>query len=88
MLMNWRRMVYAGLVNTVLGIGLGVILYGLAGTPYTSRSYQNLRRLYVVVGGAGGFVVGWSWEGLRQLKVKRDREEAALAQSQHLKEEE
>ena len=79
--MNWRRMVYGGLVNTVLGIGLGVILYGLAGTPYTSRHYENLRRVYVVVGGAGGFVVGWSWEGLRQLKVKRDREEAELEQS-------
>ncbi len=79
--MNWRRMVYGGLVNTVLGIGLGFILYGLAGTPYTSRHYENLRRVYVVVGGAGGFVVGWSWEGLRQLKVKRDREEAELEQS-------
>ncbi|MEM6716506.1 MAG: hypothetical protein AAGD09_27140 [Cyanobacteria bacterium P01_F01_bin.56] len=79
--MNWRRMFYAGLVNTILGVGLGVVLYGLAATPYTSRHYQNLRRVYVVVGGAGGFVMGWSWEGLRQLKEKRDREEAELTQS-------
>ena len=84
--MNWRRMFYGGLVNTVLGVGLGVVLYGLAATPYTSRPYQNLRRVYVVVGGVGGFVVGWSWEGLRQLKVKRDREEAALAQTKQSEE--
>jgi hypothetical protein len=84
--MNWRRMVYTGLINTVIGVGIGFILFGLAAPPYTSRPYQNLRRVYMAVGGMGGFVVGWSWEGLRQLKDRRDREEAELAESSHLEE--
>lgn len=73
--MNWRRMFYTGLLNTAIGIGIGIVLFKLATPPYTSRPYQNLGRYYVAVGGVGGFLVGWSWEGLRQLKEKRDREE-------------
>jgi hypothetical protein len=82
--MNWRRMLYTGLMNTALGIGLGVVMFNLAAPPYTSEPYQNLGRYYVVGGGMLGFITGWSWEGLRQLKVKRDREEALLAESRHL----
>ena len=73
--MNWRRMIYTGLVNTAIGVGIGFVLVNLAAPPYTSRPYQNLERVYMIVGGVGGFFVGWSWEGLRQLKEKRDREE-------------
>lgn len=79
--MNWRRMIYTGLMNTAVGIGIGVILYKLAAPPYTSDPYENLGRYYVLTGGLLGFITGWSWEGLRQLKVKRDREEAELSQS-------
>ncbi len=82
--MNWRRMLYTGLMNTALGIGLGVVMFNLAAPPYTSEPYQNLGRYYVLGGGMLGFITGWSWEGLRQLKVKRDREEALLAESRHL----
>lgn len=84
--MNWRRMIYTGLMNTAVGIGIGVILYKLAAPPYTSDLYENLGRYYVLVGGILGFITGWSWEGLRQLKVKRDREEAQLSDSFHSKE--
>jgi hypothetical protein len=76
-------MFYTGLVNTAIGIGIGFVLFGLAAPPYTSRPYQNLRRVYMAVGGVGGFVVGWSWEGLRQLKDRRDREEAQLSENMH-----
>jgi len=74
--MNWRRMIYTGLVNTAIGIGLGLVLAKIVETPYTSPVYRHLDRVYMVVGGAGGFIVGCSWEGLRQLKVKRDWEES------------
>jgi hypothetical protein len=84
--MNWRRMIYTGLMNTAVGIGIGVILFKLAAPPFTSEPYQNLGRYYVLVGGVLGFITGWSWEGLRQLKVKRDREEAQLSKSFHSKE--
>jgi hypothetical protein len=74
--MNWRRMVYTGLVNTAVGLGLGLVLGKMAQSPYTSTAYQRLGQVYLVVGGVGGFIVGWSWEGLRQLKEKRDWEES------------
>lgn len=74
--MNWRRMVYTGLVNTVVGIGLGLVLGRLVASPYTSPAYRNLDRIYIAMGGVGGFALGWSWEGLRQLKEKRDWEES------------
>ena len=79
--MNWRRMFYTGLMNTIIGIVLGLVMANIAASPYTSRSYQNLDRLYMIIGGGGGFALGWSWEGLRQLKEKRDREERELSQS-------
>ncbi len=79
--MNWRRMVYTGLVNTVVGLGLGLVLGKMVQSPYTSPAYQRLGRVYLVVGGVGGFMVGWSWEGLRQLKEKRDREESQRSPS-------
>ncbi len=79
--MNWRRMFYTGLVNTVVGIGLGLVLGKLVESPYTSPAYRNLDRIYMTVGGVGGFAIGWSWEGLRQLKEKRDWEESQRSQS-------
>ncbi len=78
--MNWRRMLYTGLVNILIGVGIGYVLANIAKSPYTSRAYQNLDRIYMTVGGVGGFLVGGSWEGLRQLKEKRDREERQLSQ--------
>lgn len=84
--MNWRRMFYTGLMNSALGIGIGVILFKLAAPPFTSELYQTLGRYYVLGGGLLGFMTGWSWEGLRQLKVKRDREEAQLSESFHSEE--
>ena len=79
--MNWRRMLFGGLVVTVAGLGLGLVLGKLVKSPYTSSTYQHVERIYLVVGGAGGFVVGWSWEGLRQLKDRRDGEENLRSRS-------
>jgi hypothetical protein len=78
-------MFYTGLVNTIVGVGISIILFKLAAPPYTSQPYRTLGRYYVAVGAVGGFLTGWSWEGLRQLKEKLDREEAQLSQSPHKK---
>ena len=48
-------MIYTGLVNTAIGIGLGLVLAKIVETPYTSPVYRHLDRVYMVVGGAGGF---------------------------------
>jgi hypothetical protein len=79
--MNWRRMLFGGLTMTVVGLGLGLILGKIVKSPYTSSAYQNLERIYIGVGGAGGFIFGWSGEGLRQLKARRDREESQRSRS-------
>ncbi|TVQ12923.1 MAG: hypothetical protein EA368_03105 [Leptolyngbya sp. DLM2.Bin27] len=74
--MNWRRMLFGGLTMTVVGLGLGLVLGKIVKSPYTSSVYQHVERIYIGVGGAGGFIFGWSGEGLRQLKARRDREES------------
>jgi hypothetical protein len=74
--MNWRRMLFGGLMMTMVGLGLGLVLGKIVKSPYTSATYRHVERIYLGVGGVGGFIFGWSGEGLRQLKAKRDGEES------------
>ncbi len=79
--MNWRRMFYTGLVNSVIGVGLGLVLANIVKSPYKSGVYRHLTVIYIVIGGSGGFIVGGSWEGMRQLAEKCDLEEQQQQQS-------
>lgn len=73
--MNRRKIWFAGLVTTVVGVGVGIILAKIVDSPYTSQAYQDQRieRIYIVIGGVGGFIVGTTQEALRQLQEERDR---------------
>ena len=84
--MNRRRMLYAGRVKILSGVGVGLVLANIVKSPFTSRPYRHLERTYMVIGGAGGFIIGASLEGLRQLKDKRDREEHRQPPASHAKE--
>ena len=70
----------------VIGVGLGLVLATLFDPPYESRHYRHIRRIYLIVGGAGGFIYGASIstvEQLKELQEKRDQEIIASRQSEH-----
>lgn len=73
--MNQRKIWFAGIVTSVLGVFIGLVLSRIVETPYTSENYQRLGRIYMLVCGTGGLVVGTTQEALRQLKEEQDREE-------------
>ncbi len=75
--MNQRKIWFAGLVTAVIGVGIGVVLAKIVDSPYTSQAYQDRRieRIYMVIGGVGGLIVGTTQEALRQLQEQRDRDE-------------
>ncbi|MGK7926927.1 MAG: hypothetical protein AB4290_17080 [Spirulina sp.] len=78
--MNQRKIWLSGIITAAVGVGIGLILAKLIASPFTSPHYRKLRRVYMIVCGTGGLVVGASQEALRQLQVQRDREEEALRQ--------
>ncbi len=71
--MKKRKILVSGLVMAVVGSGLGFVLAALFDPPYTSRHYRNIRRVYVIVGGAGGFLYGASISTVKQLKDQQDQ---------------
>lgn len=73
--MNKRRIFWTGIIVSGIGAGLGLVLATLFSTPYTSKPYRNLERIYIIVGAAGGLILGSSQEAVRQLKEERDAEE-------------
>lgn len=75
--MNRRKIWFAGIVTAVIGVGIGLVLAKIVESPFTSQVYQRqrLERIYMLVCGVGGLVVGTTQEALRQLQEKRDREE-------------
>lgn len=73
--MNQRKIWFAGIVTSAIGVVIGLVLARIVETPYTSSNYQRLGRIYMLVCGTGGFVVGTTQEALRQLQVTRDLEE-------------
>lgn len=73
--MNQRKIWFAGLVTAAIGVGIGLVLAKIVESPFTSRHYQQLERIYMLVCGTGGLLVGTTQEALRQLQEKRDLEE-------------
>ncbi|EDX83780.1 hypothetical protein S7335_1477 [Synechococcus sp. PCC 7335] len=73
--MNQRKIWFAGIVTSAIGVFIGLVLSRIVETPYTSANYQRLGRIYMLVCGTGGFVVGTTQEALRQMQAQRDREE-------------
>ena len=71
--MNQRKIWLAGIVTAAIGIGIGLVLARIIGSPYSSKRYQNLDRTYMIICGAGGLIVGTTQEALRQLQEERDR---------------
>jgi zinc transporter ZupT len=72
--MNYKMLFFAGVVTMVIGMGLGMVLAVLLPTPYQGGLYREQKRSFIVVGAAGGLLVGMSQEAIRQLKQKQDRE--------------
>lgn len=75
--MNQRKIWFAGVVTAGIGSILGLILARIAEPPYSSEIYrqERLEKIYMLVCGVGGLVVGTTQEALRQLQEERDREE-------------
>ncbi len=73
--MNQRKIWFAGLVTATIGVGIGLVLAKIVESPFTSRHYQQLERIYMLICGTGGLLVGTTQKALRQLQEKRDLEE-------------
>lgn len=72
--MNQRKIWFAGVVTMVIGTGIGLVLAKIVEPPYTSDLYQRqrLERIYMLICGVGGLLVGTTQEALRQLQEERD----------------
>jgi len=78
--MNKRKILFAGITIAIFGAALGLVLANLFEPPYTSKHYRRIERLYVIIGGAGGFLYGASVCTVKQLKEIQDaREEKIIA---------
>ncbi len=66
--MNQRKILFSGITVALLGAALGLVLSTLFDPPYTSKHYRHIRRIYVIAGGAGGFLYGASVSAVQQLK--------------------
>ncbi|NJL02385.1 MAG: hypothetical protein HC838_15565 [Spirulinaceae cyanobacterium RM2_2_10] len=74
--MNRKLIGFCSVMTAVVGAAVGVATAELAANNYASPIYQNMHRKYAIGGAVVGLLVGASQEGVRQLKAKRDREEA------------
>jgi hypothetical protein len=86
--MNKRRVFFSGLVMGLVGVGLGLVLATLFDPPYESKHYRHIQRIYLIVGGAGGFIYGASISAVQQLKEiqeQRDQQIIASRRPQHHK---
>jgi len=72
--MNYKKMLFAGIVTAAIGFTLGLILTVLTPTPYRGGLYREQRRGFMLIGAVGGLLVGSSQEAIRQLKAKQDQE--------------
>lgn len=73
--MNLRLIVFSGVITSVVGVGVGLLLANLFPTPYQGGFYEHMNRKYMAIGGVSGLLIGMSQEALRQLKKQRDEEE-------------
>lgn len=72
--MNYRKLVFAGGVTTVIGMALGIVLVALLPNRYSSGFYQKRQPIFITVGAALGLLVGTSQEAIRQLQQKQDQQ--------------
>lgn len=84
--MNQRKIWFSGIVTAAIGVGIGVVLAKIVETPFTSQQYQRLERIYMLVCGTGGLIVGTTQEALRQLQEQRDLEEKERLHKSYFKE--
>ena len=71
-----KRMVFSGIVTSILGIGLGWVLAYIFPSPYHGWNlYHNLERKYMITGSAAGFLIGICQEAIRQIKKESDRQD-------------
>ncbi len=75
--MDNRKIVFSGIICTLVGAGLGLVLFSLFKPPYQSHSYRNLGNVYIIAGAIGGALFGTSQEARRQLKQQQDEAEKA-----------
>jgi hypothetical protein len=75
--MNYKRIIFSGLVTALVGTGIGWVIGRAIPSPYTSEVYRHLDRKYAMVGASVGAIFGCSQEALRQLRQQREREENA-----------
>ncbi len=86
--MNYKKIIFSGIITALLGAGIGWVIGRALPSPYTAEIYRGLDRKYLAIGSTLGLIFGCSQETLRQLKqqsesslVSRDREEANKKQS-------
>ncbi len=80
--MNRKLIGFCGLMTAAAGAVLGLAVAELAANQYASPIYQDMHRKYAIGGAVLGLLVGTGQETVRQLKVQRDREEAAYQRQQ------
>ena len=67
-----------------IGAALGLVLVHLAKTPYTSKHYRSLQRVYIIIGATGGFLYGASVSAVGQLEdLQKQQDQLLLDQQQH-----
>ncbi|MGF1540415.1 MAG: hypothetical protein ACFCU5_08180 [Pleurocapsa sp.] len=79
--MNYKKIVFSGIITALLGAGIGWVISRALPSPYTAEIYRDLDRKYALAGATLGSIFGCSQEALRQLKQQSDREEANNKQS-------
>ncbi len=73
--MNKKLILFSGILTSLVGVGLGLVIASMFHSPYTSQPYQGLSQKYMIIGGVTGLLLGGSQEALRQMKHQRDEQE-------------
>lgn len=74
--MNLRLLVFSSLITALVSAVLGLGVSRIAQSRFVSQPYRELNRQYAAIGAGIGLVAGAGLEVLRQMKSRRDEEEA------------